>query len=198
MLTDLIADRSRNALIEREVRARLSGSQALILTDRIEHANILARQLADLQPVLLTGDLSKSERAQNMLRVRHGAALTIATIHLLGEGVDVPGWDLLFLVSPIAGGPRTLQAVGRVARPAPGKSRATVIDFVDSRVPFLANAARSRQRLYHRDDPPAEAARLHEIIQVRRDAGPVPVRLPNSSGAASELGAPGPRPEVRP
>jgi superfamily II DNA or RNA helicase len=158
MLTNLIADRGRNALIEREVRSRMPGS-ALILTDRIEHAEILARQLADLSPVLLVGSMSKSERAQAMLRVRHGAALTIATVHLLGEGVDVPGWDLLFLVSPIAGGPRTLQAVGRVARPAPGKSRALVVDFVDSHVPFLANAARSRQRLYHRDDAPAEAVR---------------------------------------
>jgi superfamily II DNA or RNA helicase len=148
MLSDLIADRGRNALIESEVRSMLNDSRALILTDRIEHANILAGQLEDLNPVLLTGELSRSEREQAMLHVREGARLTIATIHLLGEGIDVPGWNLLFLVSPIAGGPRTLQAVGRVARPAPGKQRATVVDFIDNRIPALVNAARSRQRLY--------------------------------------------------
>jgi superfamily II DNA or RNA helicase len=150
MLSDLIADSSRNSLIESEVRSRLNGSSALILTDRIEHANILADQLEDLEPVLLTGELSRSEREQSMIRVRKGARLTIATTHLLGEGVDVPGWDLLFLVSPIAGGPRTLQAVGRVSRPAPGKRTATVVDFIDCRIPMLANAARGRQRLYAR------------------------------------------------
>ena len=148
MLSDLITNSCRNRLIVRELRSRINGSKALILTDRIEHANILAGALQDMQPVLLTGEMGKVERAQAMLRVRHGAALTIATTHLLGEGVDVPGWDLLFLVSPIAGGPRTLQAIGRVARPAPGKTRATVVDFVDTRVDALRAAAHSRQRLY--------------------------------------------------
>ncbi len=148
MLSDLVTNRNRNHLIVREVRSRMNGSRALILTDRIEHANILAGALQDLQPVLLTGEVSRHEREQAMMRVREGARLTVATTHLLGEGVDVPGWDLLFLVSPIAGGPRTLQAIGRVARPAPGKDRATVVDFVDGRVQALRAAARSRRRLY--------------------------------------------------
>lgn len=161
MLSNLVTNRERNSLIVREVRARLNGSRALILTDRIEHANILAGELADLRPVLLTGEISRPERMQAMNRVRKGARLTIATIHLLGEGVDVPGWDLLFLVSPIAGGPRTLQAVGRVARPAPGKDRATVVDFVDSRIRILTNAARERQKLYRNE---ATQRRLVEAI----------------------------------
>jgi superfamily II DNA or RNA helicase len=66
----------------------------------------------------------------------------------LGEGVDVPGWNLLFLASPIAGGPRTLQAAGRIARPAPGKDRAVLVDFLDEQVPMLKGAFWSRQRLY--------------------------------------------------
>jgi superfamily II DNA or RNA helicase len=148
MISDLVTNCERNHLITREVRSRLKGSRALILTDRIEHTKILAGELRDLKPVLLIGEMKKSQREKAMTRVRNGTRLTIATIHLLGEGVDVPGWDLLFLVSPIAGGPRTLQAVGRVARPAPGKDRATVVDFVDSRIRMLTNAARSRQRLY--------------------------------------------------
>lgn len=147
MLSDLVVNRNRNRLIVQEVRSRLNGSRALILTDRIEHANILAGALKDLQPVLLTGEVSRHEREQAMTRIRAGARLTVATTHLLGEGVDVPGWDLLFLVSPIAGGPRTLQAVGRVARPAPGKDRATVVDFVDGRVQALRAAAHSRLKL---------------------------------------------------
>jgi superfamily II DNA or RNA helicase len=119
-----------------------------LLVDRIEHADLLARRLSDLDPVLLTGELSAARRARAMAKVREGARLTVATVHLMGEGVDVPGWDLLFLASPISGGPRTLQAVGRVARPAPGKTRALVVDFVDSRTPALAAAWRARRRLY--------------------------------------------------
>lgn len=148
MLSDLTKNQERNSLIVREVRARLDGARALILTDRIEHAKILSEALVDLEPVLLTGEVSKNDRSNEMDRVRKGVRLTIATTHLLGEGIDVPGWDLLFLVSPIAGGPRTLQAIGRVARPAPGKESATVIEFVDGKVRILVNAAQSRQRLY--------------------------------------------------
>jgi len=149
MIADLSRDPERNGHIEREVRRRVTpDSHALILTDRIEHANILADRLADLRPVLITGQLSKVERRRAISTVRAGARLTIATIHLLGEGIDVPGWDLLFLVSPISGGPRTLQAIGRVSRPAPNKDRALVVDFVDAKVDMLYSAWKRRQSVY--------------------------------------------------
>ena len=149
MITDLVQDPERNQLIEEEVRRRVNNqSQALILTDRIKHTNILSRMLQDLAPVLLTGELSKAERAKAMKKVRAGTRLTIATTSLMGEGVDVPGWNLLFLVCPIAGGPKTLQAMGRVARPAPGKDKAVVVDFVDGGVAMLKAAFRKRQELY--------------------------------------------------
>ena len=149
MISDLVRDPGRNRMIEQEVRRRVEGNtQALILTDRIEHASRLSRMLEDLKPVLLTGELSKKDRAEAMKKVRAGARLTIATTHLLGEGVDVPGWNLLFLATPISGGPRTKQAVGRVARPMAGKDRSLVVDFLDSQVPVLNAAFRKRQEIY--------------------------------------------------
>lgn len=151
MIGALVRDDARNELIVDEIRARLtSGTRALILSDRIAHVDTLAELLSDLDPVVLTGELSKSERETAMVAVRAGAGLTIATTSLLGEGVDVPGWGMLFLVTPIAGGPRTLQAVGRVSRAAPGKDRAVVVDFVDRRVPALVGAHRARERMYAR------------------------------------------------
>jgi superfamily II DNA or RNA helicase len=148
MLTALVTDDSRNDLIASEVRARLTpDTRALILTDRIDHVHRLAELLADCAPGVLTGELPKSAREAAMGRVRGGAPLTIATASLLGEGIDVPGWDLLFLASPMAGGPRTLQAVGRVSRAAPGKASALVVDFVDSCVPALVAARRQRERV---------------------------------------------------
>lgn len=153
MITDLIHNEIRNLLISCCVRQRLyRDTKALILTDRINHVNILCALMADLSPVLLTGELTKKDRTAAMEKVRAGAQLTIATTHLLGEGVDVPGWNLLFLASPIAGGPRTLQAAGRISRPAPGKSRAVLVDFLDERVSMLKAAFWSRQRLYKKEE----------------------------------------------
>ena len=148
MITELAADDKRNQLICDQVHARLQDNRALILTDRIEHANTLARMLAHLDPVLLTGEVSKGERATRMEAIRAGARRTIATVHLMGEGIDVPSWSLLFLVSPVSGGPRTLQAMGRIARPSPGKTEAVLVDFVDARVKLLKGAAAARAKLY--------------------------------------------------
>jgi len=108
----------------------------------------LTEMTRDLEPVILTGSLKKSQREEAMKQVRADKRLTIATIHLLGEGIDVPSWQLLFLVSPIAGGSRTIQAVGRIARPAPGKSKSILFDFVDCRIRLLKGAMRSRAKLY--------------------------------------------------
>ncbi len=108
MLTSLARDSDRNQLIAADVRERLTpGTKALILTDRIDHVNRLADILAQHDPVVLTGDVSNGEREAAMVEIRRGAPLTIATASLLGEGIDVPGWDLLFMASPMAGGPRT-------------------------------------------------------------------------------------------
>jgi superfamily II DNA or RNA helicase len=155
VIGDLAEDNDRNDLIAGEVRRRLRenpAARALVLTDRVEHANRLTGLLAKWKPVLLTGEVPKREREARMERVRDGSRLTVGTVHVLGEGVDVPGWDLLFLASPFAGGPRTLQAVGRVARAAKGKTEALVVDFIDERVPLLMGAWRKRKRLYEADE----------------------------------------------
>jgi superfamily II DNA or RNA helicase len=148
MITALVTDGDRNALIAHEARARLTpDSKALILVDRIDHACRLGALLHDLDPIVLTGNLAKAARETAMATIRDGATLTIATAAMLGEGIDVPAWDVLFLASPFAGGPRTVQAVGRVCRAAPGKSSALVIDFLDVRVPALVAAHQQRERV---------------------------------------------------
>lgn len=152
MINNLIHDDARNCQIIEELHLRLTkDTRCLILSDRIDHVNSLAVAAGNFFDVaVLTGELSAKNREDAMAKVRNGARLTIATTSLLSEGIDVPGWDLLFLASPIAGGPRTLQAVGRVTRAAPGKDRATVIDFVDIHVPMLAGAYYQRKKMYKR------------------------------------------------
>ncbi len=149
MLSALVRDTNRNQLVANTVRHRLMpDTHAVVLTDRIEHVGLLAALLRDLDPVVLTGNMPQATRDAGMAAIRAGARVTIATAALLGEGVDVPGWDLLVMASPMAGGPRTLQAVGRVCRAAPGKQQALVVDVHDPHVPALVAAAAQRERLY--------------------------------------------------
>jgi superfamily II DNA or RNA helicase len=54
----------------------------------------------------------------------------------------------LFMATPIRFSGRVMQYLGRILRPARGKARARVYDYVDERVAPLAAAAKARQRVY--------------------------------------------------
>lgn len=149
MITALTENTARNQVLTEIVRDRVTaGATVVVLTDRVAHVDLLGDLLEDLAPVCLHGDLPRGIREARMSAVRAGAPLTLATAALLGEGIDAPAWDTLIMASPFAGGPRTLQAVGRVVRPAPGKREALVIDLLDERVDALQAAYRQRARLY--------------------------------------------------
>lgn len=147
LVNAIAEDPDRNAIICRTVIENLEGN-GLVLTDRIGHAEILSKMLSEFSPVLLTGNLTRRQREESMNRIKAGVHLTIGTIHLLGEGLSINRWNQLFLVSPIVGGSRTIQALGRITRPYPGKTKAQLFDFIDIRVPMLKQAARKRFLLY--------------------------------------------------
>lgn len=148
MLEELTGDQARNELIAETVRQYLpGGDNALILTDRIAHAETLGKMLQEFEPVVIHGQLPKREQDRRMETIRKGTALTIGTTSFLGEGIDVPAWGILFLASPMAKGSRVIQAKGRIVRARPGKGRALIVDFIDYRMPFLVAAARGRHRL---------------------------------------------------
>ncbi|MFQ5538799.1 MAG: DEAD/DEAH box helicase [Candidatus Binatia bacterium] len=164
MLNDLAFNAERNNAIIGEITDSLPHCEsALILTDRVAHAELLTRRLWEFRPVLLHGQLKADERRERMEKVRKGTKLTIATIGIVGEGVDVPGWDLLYLVTPIAGGARTVQAIGRVARAKEGKSTASVIDFVDVCVDGYREKDGKRERYYPLREAATKRRRLYRM-----------------------------------
>ena len=73
----------------------------------------------------------------------------IATGQLIGEGFDCKDLSTLFLATPIRFSGRVVQYLGRILRPAPGKEKARLFDYVDINVDTLKNAARARQKVYN-------------------------------------------------
>jgi len=65
------------------------------------------------------------------------------------EGFDCKNLSNLFLATPIKFSGRLLQYLRRVLRPAPGKDRARIFDYIDARVPVLKYSARAREAVYH-------------------------------------------------
>ena len=156
MLSELTADTERNVLIAGDV-ARETENDAgicLVLSDRKAHCENLRALLKfrfKVEAELLTGDLSMEERQNVIERLNQNAVkVVIATGQLIGEGFDCRDLSTLFLATPIRFSGRVLQYLGRVLRPAPGKKKARVFDYVDIHVDTLTKAALARQKVYRR------------------------------------------------
>jgi superfamily II DNA or RNA helicase len=154
MLSELTADDKRNRLIASDVAvaAQDSNGVCLVLSDRKAHCETLVALLRYKHRTsceLLTGDATGSRRREILKRINGGEAkVLVATGQLIGEGFDCRNLSLLFLATPIKFSGRVVQYLGRVLRPAPGKNKAIVYDYVDINVDVLKAAAKSRQRVY--------------------------------------------------
>jgi superfamily II DNA or RNA helicase len=156
MLSELTADTERNILIVSDVARETERDVGicLVLSDRKAHCENLRALLKyryKIDSELLTGDLNMDERQNVIERLNQGKAnVVIATGQLVGEGFDCRNLSTLFLATPIRFSGRVIQYLGRVLRPAPGKTVARVFDYVDIRVDTLTKAAMARQRAYRR------------------------------------------------
>jgi superfamily II DNA or RNA helicase len=152
MLSELTKDPGRNALIVQDVAGEVANGNGicLILTDRKAHCEALVALLAErgVEATLLTGDLANGERQRVVEALSFGKVkVLVATGQLIGEGFDCRKLSTLFLATPIKFNGRLLQYLGRVLRPATGKGKARVYDYLDP-VGVLQAAARARARVY--------------------------------------------------
>ena len=73
------------------------------------------------------------ETRQDILdRFERGDFTVLSNVSLLSEGFDVPDTSCMILARPTKSLTRFLQMVGRVLRPAPGKTRALLLDHSGS------------------------------------------------------------------
>ena len=156
MLSELTADTQRNVLIAGDVARETAniGGICLVLSDRKAHCENLRALLKfrfQIESEVLTGDLNMDQRQQVIDNLNQNKVqVVIATGQLIGEGFDCRNLSTLFLATPIRFSGRVLQYIGRVLRPAPGKKKARVFDYVDIHVETLTKAAQARQKIYQR------------------------------------------------
>jgi len=153
MISALVADRRRNAIIARDVveRARSGKSGiALVISDRVAHCEELYRMISEsgLGVSLLTGAVPmarRSELVQNLnLSKSH---ILVATSQLIGEGFDLKALSSIFLATPIRFTGRVKQYIGRILRVSEGKDEAVIYDYVDENG-MLISSFQSRLSAY--------------------------------------------------
>jgi superfamily II DNA or RNA helicase len=155
MLAELCEDEKRNRLIVNDVvnEAAQNGGICLVLSDRKTHCEAIREGLErrGIMAGLLTGDLSDKERKAIVDKMNAGEIKVVcATGQLIGEGFDCKALSTLFLATPIRFDGRLIQYLGRVLRPAAGKTKARIFDYVDGKIGVLQSGAKARGRAYQK------------------------------------------------
>ena len=136
--------------------AHTDGANILVLTTWIDHLNEIAERLrnAGKSVVVLSGQMKARQRREISEQLANHTAdaeplLIVGTSSFIGEGFDCPALDTLFLAAPITFKNRLVQYVGRITRPHPAKTTATVHDYHDELTPVIASSlTKTRTRLH--------------------------------------------------
>jgi superfamily II DNA or RNA helicase len=155
LYSELIADEARNQLICDDVRAAvLQGRSPLVLTERKEHLDDLAKRLSNAvrHLIVLRSGMTKREMGTMMSRLASipevESRVLLATGRLIGEGFDDARLDTLFLTLPVSWRGTIAQYAGRLHRLHFRKREVRVMDYADLNVPMLARMFDRRCRGY--------------------------------------------------
>ncbi|CAN5871823.1 DEAD/DEAH box helicase family protein [soil metagenome] len=148
----LVADRTRlNQIVADILTAAETGANILVLTTWVGHLNAITDRLqkAGRTAIVLSGGMKARERRQIADQLANHTPdakplLIVGTSSFIGEGFDCPALDTLFLAAPITFKNRLVQYVGRVTRPYPSKTTATVHDYHDELTPVIASSLKKR------------------------------------------------------
>ncbi len=141
----IVADVIKMAAVEKQI---------LILSERVEHLDILYKLLKPLNYnlFLLKGGLGKKQVKKifaDISQVEEGISrIILATGKYLGEGIDLPFLDTLFLTFPVSWRGTLSQYAGRLHRDYQGKEEVLIHDYADLNVPVLSRMHEKRLKGY--------------------------------------------------
>jgi superfamily II DNA or RNA helicase len=110
------------------------GRRGIVFCATIEHAAEVAEDLktAGVEAATVHGQMAASLRAETLARFAAGELRVVTNVHVLTEGFDDPGAEVCILARKPQHAGTFLQMVGRVLRPATGKTDALLIDLCGS------------------------------------------------------------------
>lgn len=141
LINDIIVDERRNDLIINEI-LKYKNRKILVLTDRIEHINILEELLIknNLNYVSIHGSMAKKQQDESLEKIE-GNSLILATTSYFGEGIDFPHLNTIIFSTPISYYGRLVQYLGRVGRDG---QECLAIDIVDKKNAMLNSTFKKR------------------------------------------------------
>jgi len=151
MLSDMVDTPERNLAIMEHLAVEERPS--LVLGDRLGQLQRLAGELDGMMDGVeyICGQSSRKARQAALERMKSGKSRVLfATYSLAKEGLDIPRLEHLYLLTPHRDKVAIQQAVGRIMRPAEGKGKPAVYDFVDEQEGLCMSQYRSRKAVYRK------------------------------------------------
>ena len=145
----VVENEVRNGLIVKATNKLVdSGRKVLVLVKNIKHGKILLNELEQNRVVyFVRGELDSDTRNQIKEDFINGEIEVIISTAIFDQGIDLPNLDALVLGGSGKSSVRTIQRLGRVLRPYPGKKNAIVVDYIDN-APFLLKHSAKRVETY--------------------------------------------------
>ncbi|MBI9108448.1 MAG: DEAD/DEAH box helicase [Spirochaetales bacterium] len=155
LFTIVYQNENRNRQIISDIIKLVSSQkQILLLSERIEHLNILYSLLEPMNYnlFLLKGGLGKKQLKKifnDINQVKEGCSrIILSTGKYLGEGIDMPFLDTLLLTFPVSWRGTLSQYAGRLHRDYHGKEEVLIYDYADLNVPVLSRMHAKRLKGY--------------------------------------------------
>ena len=138
MYAGVIENHNRNGLLVSDtLKLVQEGRTPILLTERKEHAVLLANQLSDQvkHVFLLIGSDKQKDKREKLTALQNMPddedVVVVATGKYIGEGFDAPRLDTLLLAMPISWKGTLAQYAGRLHRNYEGKQEVRIYDYVD-------------------------------------------------------------------
>lgn len=142
----IVENRARNRLVAEAARQQAAeGKSVLVLVNHVRHGKLLSDMLGHVP--LVQGRDDSDLRRKVFAALGSKSQLIVVATTLADEGLDIPSLDCVILAGAGRSETRALQRVGRALRTAPGKTGATIIDFMDN-APYLREHAANRLELF--------------------------------------------------
>ena len=145
IINELVSNEDRNRQIVKTIKENID-RKILLLSDRIEHLNLLENILKEekIDFVSVHGSQNKKEQVENMQKVKT-SSLILATSSFFGEGIDFPHLNTIIFATSISFYGRLIQYLGRIGR---GNQECLAIDFLDSKNAMLNSTYKKRLEGY--------------------------------------------------
>jgi superfamily II DNA or RNA helicase len=155
-LNNMLEMEERNRLIISDVLENVKeGRPCLVLTERVQHIEVLEKMLTDeleknTNIFTLSSEQTKKENEASIdeMQTQKNAFVVIATSQYIGEGFDLPQLESVFFCLPFSWKGRTNQYIGRLHRNVHEKSELRVYDYIDVGVEMFARMYQKRMKEY--------------------------------------------------